>query len=281
MSANIMYYCVVECDKDEYLGNEIINNYNLKNFRYQKSLFEHIKFYRDGYEIFGYKFKLIFGYDKNELLSKITKDKTAYYFVKLPESISKDENKKDEAFGFVRKNNKEELKNSDHFSCGSCELFFDKLNGVVLINKRGSIKMGSIIKDYILALSYFKKIQEFQTKAIEIKRPHFWRYIKNFNLCEYCCQRKKWNNFVKDLEFFEMNQYFSNPIMLNAYQSYNMWKFIYKNFNLEGYHNDMLRQRANILKDNRTHEVATKAYFWAAASAIIGLISLMHSVFGS
>ena len=58
MSANIMYYCVVECDKDEYLGNEIINNYNLKNFRYQKSLFEHIKFYRDGYEIFGYKFKL-------------------------------------------------------------------------------------------------------------------------------------------------------------------------------------------------------------------------------
>lgn len=275
-----MYYCVVECNKDEDLGYKITNN-NSEKFRYQKSLFEHMHTYRDGYEIFGYKFKLIFGHDKNELLAKITKGKMAYYFVKLPKSILQKEKEKDEAFGFVRKSNKEELKKSDHFSCGSCEVFFDKLNGVVLINKQGSIKMSYIIKDYILALSYFKKIQELQTKAIEIKKPHLWHYIKNFNLCKYYCQRKKWNNFVKDLELFEMKQYFSNPIMLNAYQSYDMWKFIYKNFNLEGYHNDMLRQRANILKDNRTHEIATKAYFWATAGAIFSFISLIHAIFGS
>lgn len=156
------YFYLIECESIDSFGDKKSSEIEK---RYQPSLLKYMKCYENGFDYLGYKFELIRTDELDDKRLETIDYNKIFKFVYLCNS---EQNKKDDALKFISGNNTFEPNENNHFFCDSCDIYFDKLKGAVLVNETHGVKIKNLLSDYALALAYIKKIQKFQERVSSI-----------------------------------------------------------------------------------------------------------------
>ena len=118
-----------------------------------------------------------------------------------------------------------------------------------------------ILVMYLLALAYNHQMDKLSNLMAKI-------YSKKAN-------NKLLENFVESIHAFDLQYFFENPVKMDRYQTYNLWKIIAENYNIKTKHDEIKSQVLSLAeiisrnKEIRFHKKITRLGILLAAIPII------------
>lgn len=210
----MMFYYIIPCDTKKIINTKPITS------RYHSSLHKYLLIGDNGFVFLGYGYELVKCDERQEKIES----KPHYRIVQSNNKYELESMK-----AFVR-GSKTYISNDDNtYRSASCDVFYDGLKGFSVLSKAKKHGMEFLIWDYALMLSYIQKIQDYQNKAAQ-----------SIGVNE--------SQLLEEIYKFDIEIYFSTPILLSAYNGYNAWQKLSKVTKLSQMHDEMLRQIENLAK---------------------------------
>lgn len=225
-----MFYYIFACDKSR------ITNPKSTVSRYHPTLNNQIQKGDNGYIVLDYGYELIKADNIQDLEAK--KSSLGYKEVLFTVATTRDDSELNSIQGFVRGTKTYVCSDENTFKSPSCEVYIDSLKGFSVLEKAKSYGFDYIMLDYILMRAYIQAIEDYQEKAA-------------------ASLDKNETEILEKIYRFDVQSYFATPMLLKAYQGYQIWQKLAKVTGLKDRHDEMLAQverLASLVEQKRAKE---------------------------